>query len=527
MAEARSWALPGALLDALRDTRDSVAAVDLPFEADGSERARSLAHDIVQQLDEHLIPRMAERAAPAVAVVAGSTGSGKSTLVNALVGAPLTEAGVLRPTTKVPHLFHHPNDGAQLSSVARRARVIESAAVPRGLALVDSPDIDSLVGENREIARDLLDAADLWIFVTTAARYGDAVPWEALRMGADRGAAIAVVLNRVTADSAAHVRRDLVERLRREGLDNLPLFVIPEEPRGLVELPPDVVQGIGRWLDQVAEQNAATVVERTLHGATEALKEWLEKLAEAMDDRAAALKAARAAVRRAAAHAEQDAGDFWYRDVGAGPLGARWAKAAAPGGPLFKVRANAWSMRRAAREQRARVLEQLRRELVDAVRDSLAFLAGQAAERMHAALGDDEDGAAAWLLALRGPEAAREAREAVAHEAALGWLNLCRTLAEGLPAAPQAVEYVGEEGLTTVFASAALGIPAARQVLALLVGPGLQELFEQARAQLASSRRYCVNREALETIRPTDRRDLAPDASSLIRLRRAELRSLL
>src|SRR6187551_3163152 len=208
----KSWSFPGALLDALIDTRKVVAGVELPLPTGDEPRAQQLMSNMLEQLDHHLIPRVRQEASPAIVVVGGSTGAGKSTVVNSLLGEPLTASGVLRPTTKIPHLFHHPLDGGVLTEVEQRARVQPSEEVPRGLAIVDSPDLDSVRGENREIAAELLEAADLWIFVTTAARYGDAVPWAALRAGAERGASIAIVLNRVTPDVAAQVRRELVAR---------------------------------------------------------------------------------------------------------------------------------------------------------------------------------------------------------------------------------------------------------------------------------------------------------------------------
>ena len=233
----KTWSYPGALLDALVDTRRVVATTELPLPTGHEGESGELMEHMLDQLDHHLIPRVREEASPAIVVVAGSTGAGKSTVVNALMGAELTASGVLRPTTKVPHLFHHPLDTQLLTEVERRAKVISTEEVPRGLAIVDSPDIDSVSGENRDVAHELLETADLWLFVTTAARYGDAVPWEALRGGAERGASIAVVLNRVTADVAAQVRRDLVDRLQAEGLEGLPLFVIPEDPDGRGSVP--------------------------------------------------------------------------------------------------------------------------------------------------------------------------------------------------------------------------------------------------------------------------------------------------
>jgi GTPase SAR1 family protein len=501
--------------------------VDLPFESPEAERAKAVVRDIIEQLDQHLIPRVTEGSVPAVVVVAGSTGSGKSTIVNALLGDDLTAAGVLRPTTKVPHLFHHPSDGVLLSSAARRATSRASDAVPRGLALVDSPDIDSLVGENREIARELLDAADLWIFVTTAARYGDAVPWEVLRAGAARGASIAIVLSRVTADIAAHVRRDLVERLKAEGLESLPLFVIPEEPEGLAALPGDVIQGLRRWLDTVAAKSATTIVERTMLGATQALKEWLEQLAEFMDDQAAAVKVARGEVRRAAARAEQEGGEFWFREIAVGPIASLWARGADPGGPLFRIRSKSWNKRKSETASRELALAEIRGELVRAVEGTLSFSAAQASQRMIEGLTLDATGVGAWMLDQRDPTEAAGSRARHAREAALGWMERCAEISGALPGAAGVTQFVGADGLATVFASASLGVPQARQSLALLVGSGLQEHFDQARAHLTAARRYCINREALDMIAPGDLPSLAPDASAVIRLRRAELRGLL
>ncbi len=522
----QAWSHAGLLWDVLRNTRADVAAVNFPFPSPYQQEGQDLVSTICEQLDQHMIPRLSERAAPAVAVVAGSTGSGKSTLVNALVGAESTQTGVLRPTTMRPHVFHHPGDVELLTTVVQDAEIGESDQVPRGLVIVDSPDVDSLVGANRDTARALLDAADLWIFVTTAARYGDAVPWELLRSGAERGAAIAVVLNRVTADVAAHVRRDLVERLRRDGLENLPLFVIPEVEGSAEQLPRDVAQGLGRWLDSVGESHAHELVERTMEGSVQTLKEWLERLAMLMDDQAASIKRVRADVRRAAARTAQDAGEFWFREIAEGAIATRWTQAVKEGAPFHKVRVSAWTKRRGAREERDSILEDIRADLQEAVEASLTYAAGHASESMADVLGEDSGDAGEWLLSLRDADEAREARSRHARDAAMSWNAQIRHIATTLPSADAAISLVGEEGLTTIFASAVVGVPPARQVLALLVGSGLQPQFDDARDRLASARSYCINKEALDAIAPSEDMGLLPDASSVIRLRRAEIRSL-
>lgn len=95
------------------------------------------------------------------------------------------------------------------------------------MALLDAPDIDSVVSANRAIAARLLSAADLWLFVTTAARYADAVPWDLLRTAADRGTSVAIVLDRIPAEAIDEIRPHLATMLREQGLPTAPIFTVP------------------------------------------------------------------------------------------------------------------------------------------------------------------------------------------------------------------------------------------------------------------------------------------------------------
>ncbi|HMO10369.1 MAG TPA: zeta toxin family protein, partial [Actinotalea sp.] len=87
------------LLDAVTDLRQEVAATAFPLALPGVERVRERRQQLLDQLEDHLLPRLRELSAPALVVVAGSTGAGKSTLVNSLLGEEVSQAGVLRPTT--------------------------------------------------------------------------------------------------------------------------------------------------------------------------------------------------------------------------------------------------------------------------------------------------------------------------------------------------------------------------------------------------------------------------------------------
>src|SRR5690606_39198472 len=134
-----------------------------------------------------------------VVVLGGSTGAGKSTLVNSVVGREITPAGVIRPTTTHPVLAVREEDAWFVADhpITELAELRTADSVPAGLALLDAPDLDSVLEDNRNLANLLLETADLWLFVTTAARYGDAVPWRVLQQARDRGVTVAVALNRV------------------------------------------------------------------------------------------------------------------------------------------------------------------------------------------------------------------------------------------------------------------------------------------------------------------------------------------
>ncbi len=87
----------------------------------------------------------------------------------------------------------------------------------------------------------------MWLFVTSAARYADQVPWEHLNAAAQRSAAVAIVLDRTAADAVQTVSTHLARMLASRGLKDTPLFIVHEGPideHGL--LPADYVADIRR-----------------------------------------------------------------------------------------------------------------------------------------------------------------------------------------------------------------------------------------------------------------------------------------
>ncbi len=314
------------LEDRLLRLREVLGRARLPLPLPGAVEQQGSAEQLGSQLDDYVLPRLASIDAPMLTVVGGSTGAGKSTLVNSLVGSRVTEPGVIRPTTRAPVLVHHPDDarwfaddrvlpGLARSSGSGRAatglQLVPLAAVPRGLAVLDAPDVDSVVVENRQLAAQLLEAADLWLFVTSAARYADAVPWDYLAAAAARSAAVAVVLDRVPPRAMRDVPPHLGQMMSERGLADSPLFAVPETAVDADGLLPDAaVAPIRGWLSALASDRSrrAAVVQQTLDGAVGALVDRTPALALAADEQAEALEQLRAEVDRSYAEAVRTVG---------------------------------------------------------------------------------------------------------------------------------------------------------------------------------------------------------------------------
>jgi len=277
------------MLTALVRLRDALQRATLPLELPGVDERRVARVEMIDQLEDYVLPRLVQIDAPLLTVVGGSTGAGKSTLVNSLVGTRVTAPGVLRPTTRSPVLVHNPADAdwfgqdrilpdlertAHATTDPNALQLVASTSLPPGLAVLDAPDIDSVEERNRVLATQLLAAADLWLFVTTAARYADQVPWDFLKQAADRSAAVAIVLDRTPAAAVAEVSSHLARMLTVRGLRDSPLFAVREgnvDNDGL--LPASDVAEIKEWLGALAADADARsrVVKQTLEGAIRSL----------------------------------------------------------------------------------------------------------------------------------------------------------------------------------------------------------------------------------------------------------------
>lgn len=275
--------------DRLGDDLDRLAGaledLRLPRELSylGTERYR-----LSRTIREYLIPRAEDPEIPLTVVFAGPTGSGKSTLINSLTGLELSVAGPLRPTTTGPIVLTSEDRRAELDHIAGVRCLVVAGAAPilESMVLVDTPDIDSTSLDHRKMAEAVIDDADVVIFVTSALRYADAVPWQILRRAESRGSDVIHVLNRISSSTRGAVV-DFRARLRAAGLSD-EVVTVPEHRTASQALPPVAVRSLRRQLASLAGERDMTkerVFERVLDATIHQIGALEAELREASDSR--------------------------------------------------------------------------------------------------------------------------------------------------------------------------------------------------------------------------------------------------
>lgn len=148
--------------------------------------------------------------------LAGGSGVGKSTIVNALAGATIAEAAEQRPCTMRPTIYHHRDvpDGGLPNDLAAAARqVMHDRPELRFKVVVDTPDLDTFATQNRAGTRAMLKAAGLVLYVFTPEKYWDERVWSVIREE-QRFSACLAILNK--SDTVSQVALDrAAEEIRR------------------------------------------------------------------------------------------------------------------------------------------------------------------------------------------------------------------------------------------------------------------------------------------------------------------------
>ena len=156
-------------------------AADLPTLAGSAARLRELSLDYLRghgQVDRALT----------VALV-GATGAGKSTLLNALAGEHLATEGVDRPTSTEP-VAYAPEDAAMGEVAALLPRTVRYRVRPEapwtGQVFIDTPDLNSVERRHQELARGVLEQADVALVVMHKGSVAEAAQVDFLRDFAER-----------------------------------------------------------------------------------------------------------------------------------------------------------------------------------------------------------------------------------------------------------------------------------------------------------------------------------------------------
>lgn len=200
-------------------------ATDLTHERVPAELTAQ-AHELAQRAGDRL------RLGPSTVVaLAGATGSGKSSLTNALAGQDVAEVGVRRPTTsKTLAVGFGATDQALLDwlGVGRRVEVAPPGGAAKGLVVLDLPDHDSTEVAHREEVDRVLAISDAFCFVVDPQKYADAVLHNRyLRPLAAHRDIVTVVLNqadRLGPKALEACLDDLRRLLADDGLADVPVL---------------------------------------------------------------------------------------------------------------------------------------------------------------------------------------------------------------------------------------------------------------------------------------------------------------
>ena len=498
---------------------DDVGAAGFALPSVDQAHRRVRRDRVMRTIASYLGPRLGALDAPLLVVVAGPTGSGKSTLVNSLAGSAVSRPGALRPTTRAPVVWCHRDHRDRFATVGgvECEVVADDHPLLADVAVVDTPDIDSYVGAHRAMTVQILLHADVVVFVTSAQRYADAVPWEILTEIDRRGSVIVTVLNRLGRRSAGAVS-DYAALLRERGLAPEPIHTIQEQRvRGDAgTLPSRAVRHVETRLAELAagrQEVVATVTEMCVaHVVAEAGAVAADLDAQAIEaDRLHAVvdevydggfSEVTAELERGAL-IRSEIVERWNERVGAGAV-ARWVKgsASAVRGTIDRV-----SGRPAAIIED--VEREARRELIDAVGSRL----DRAARSVVTAWAVDEAGRELSTedLAITATEAKEEIAAEVdawlagltelVSEEAPGRFRAARVASTGVNAATVATivaVFASTGGLTGAEAGVAAGAAAAQQgMLEHVLGRAAAgSLTGTARTRLVASIRELFDAEA-------------------------------
>ncbi|MFO7244860.1 MAG: GTPase [Actinomycetes bacterium] len=238
---------------------------------------RDEVHATIARCDE----RLALGVDHTIVALAGGTGSGKSSLFNALTGTEFAVPGVTRPTTSHVSAATWGSADALLDwlGVAPEHRIALGADANAGIVLLDLPDHDSVNADNRATVDRVVPLADLIVWVVDPQKYADHALHSAyLSVASDHGQPSLVVLNqvdRLSEEDATAVAQDLARLVHSEGLTNVPVLLVSARTgRGVDSLRAEIAQAAS------SRSVAAEAVRADLVAAGRQLEQALARDAE-------------------------------------------------------------------------------------------------------------------------------------------------------------------------------------------------------------------------------------------------------
>jgi GTP-binding protein EngB required for normal cell division len=303
------------------------------------------ARAVTKKVDE----RLGITGGHTVVALAGATGSGKSSLFNALVGSEVATAGARRPTTSTPtagiwgqdpvgHLLTWLGVGSRHFVTAHSPAATTSAGGMEGLVLLDLPDFDSRESANRAEAERVLALADVFVWVTDPQKYADArLHDDYVRVLAAHEAVMIVVLNhadRLSEEDRKRCLTDLARLLKADGVPHAQVLATSART-GL---------GIDELRQRLANVVAGAAAARTrlagdVRTAASELRAGVADREPDLNSRATPMLSD-ALARAAGVHTVVSAVDRDYRNQAVGATGwpfTRWARSLRPS-PLRRLR---------------------------------------------------------------------------------------------------------------------------------------------------------------------------------------------